>query len=106
MAALLTISLLSATGDPINIFHYLAILLVLGIGIDYTIFFAESRSGNRCIMLAVLSSAITTILSFGLLSLSSTQALSGFGKTVFLGILFALAFSPVAGINYFKHDEN
>ena len=71
VAALLTLAVLGITGQPINLFSVLALLLVLGIGIDYTIFFAEAKEKRETAMLAILLSACTTILSFGFLSLAS-----------------------------------
>ena len=41
-------------------------------------------------LLAVLLSALTTLFAFGLLSLSSTPALSAFGSVVAIGIPAAL----------------
>ncbi|MDA0990354.1 MAG: MMPL family transporter [Verrucomicrobia bacterium] len=96
LAALLTMGILGHLGQPITLFNELALLLVLGIGIDYTIFFAEARSNRGTIMLAILLSAFTTLLSFGLLALSQTQALSRFGLTVLIGITLALLLAPIA----------
>lgn len=83
---------------PVTIFNLLALLLVLGIGIDYTLFFAEQkvevRSENT--YLAITLSAITTVLSFGLLALSETQAIHGFGVTVLTGIIVAWLLAPFA----------
>lgn len=87
---------LGLAGQSIDMFSMLALLLVLGIGIDYTIFFAEGRTAQEGTMLAVLLSACTTILSFGLLALSTTPMLRTFGFTLFLGMVFALLLSPLA----------
>jgi predicted exporter len=40
--------------------------------------------------------AATTLLSFGLLALSSVQAVHAFGTTMLIGILLAFLFSPLA----------
>jgi predicted exporter len=83
---------------PITIFNLLALLLVLGIGIDYTLFFAEQKQNIKSenTLLAITLSAITTVLSFGLLALSETQAIHGFGVTVFTGIVVAWLLAPLA----------
>lgn len=83
---------------PVTIFNLLALLLVLGIGIDYTLFFAEQKqkSESANTLLAITLSAITTVLSFGLLALSETQAIHGFGVTVFSGIVVAWLLAPLA----------
>ncbi|POB71551.1 hypothetical protein CRN59_03455, partial [Vibrio vulnificus] len=73
------------TGSSLNLFSLLALVLVIGIGIDYTLFFAEQQ-GSHSTLLAVTLSAITTLLSFGLLALSATHAIHSFGLTVLSGI--------------------
>ncbi len=96
LAGLLTLSFLGLSGQPINLFHILALLMVLGIGIDYTLFFREAQGERRFTMMAITLSAITTALSFGLLSLSNTAAISGFGLTVLIGIACCYFLAPFA----------
>ncbi|ROS01581.1 putative exporter [Sinobacterium caligoides] len=83
-------------GVEVNAFTILALILVLGIGIDYTLFFAETKKLELSTLVATTLAAITTLLSFGLLALSSTAAISHFGLTVALGIVVAWLFSPMA----------
>jgi predicted exporter len=96
LAGLLALSLISLAGETLNLFNFLAMILVLGIGIDFTIFIAEARGDLRSTMFAITLSALTTMLSFGLLSLSSTYAVHSFGLTVLLGIACAYLLSPLA----------
>lgn len=85
----------SLLGLQLNLFTLLAQLLILGIGIDYSLFFAEGRH-NITTFIAITLSAITTILSFGLLALSNTNAVHSFGMTLFLGIVIAWLLAPMA----------
>lgn len=96
LAAWFTLGLLGYAGVALNLFHVLALLLVLGVGIDYSIFFAESDTQRDTTMLAVLLSTATTLLSFGLLALSQTTAISSFGIVISLGLICSLLFSPLA----------
>ena len=81
----------------VSIFNLLALILILGIGIDYTLFFAEQKQPkSENTLLAITLSAITTVLSFGLLALSETQAIHGFGMTVLSGIIVAWLLAPLA----------
>lgn len=96
LAAWFTLGLLGYAGADINLFHVLALLLVLGVGIDYSIFFAESHTHRDATMLAVILSTATTLLSFGLLALSATAAIRSFGIVVSIGMVCALLFSPLA----------
>ncbi|HHF2993757.1 TPA: MMPL family transporter [Vibrio diabolicus] len=84
-----------AMGTTLNLFNLLGLVLILGIGIDYTLFFAE-KARSVSTLLAVTLSAITTVLSFGLLSLSQTHAIHSFGITVLSGIFVAWLLSPIA----------
>ncbi len=97
LASLLVMSLLQITGAAITIFHSLALLLVLGIGLDASIFLQDdSRTGNSSpyTWLAVTLSSLTTLLAFGLLALSSTPVLHYFGVTVLLGIICVWLLAP------------
>jgi len=63
---------------------------VLGIGIDYAIFLREGRSSPLSSLIAVLVSAATALLSFGLLAFSGTPFIHSFGLTLAIGIFSAL----------------
>lgn len=95
LATLLTFALFSLSGLSLNLLHIVSSFLILGIGVDYTIFFMEGRQASVT-GLAVLLSALTTLMSFGLLYLSNNPALEAVGLTVSLGIAFSLLLSPLA----------
>jgi predicted exporter len=92
-AALLTLGLLGWIGSPLNLFNLLALLLVLGMGVDYAIFLREGRRTQPTVLLAIGLSAFTTWISFGLLSLSATPFVRSMGLTLAAGIalVFVLA---------------
>jgi predicted exporter len=87
LASAATLAVLGMTGQHLQLFHVLALMLLLGIGIDYGIFLHEhaNEQGDGTSWLAVGLSAISTLLSFGLLGLSNTPALQAFGLTMLLG---------------------
>jgi predicted exporter len=86
IASLVTLALLGSVGAGLQLFHVLALMLLLGIGIDYGIFLQEHFGRRDAIAwLSVALSAINTLLSFGLLSLSKTPALQAFGMTMLIG---------------------
>jgi len=89
-----TLALLGWAGEPLTLFHVLGLLLVFGMGIDYSIFLYEDGAADPAVFLGVLLAAATTLLSFGLLSLSTMPALRGFGLTIFLGIGFSALAAP------------
>jgi predicted exporter len=85
-ASLLTLALLGFAGQSLQLFHVLALMLLLGVGVDYGIFMQEEpERGDDAPWLAVGLSAASTILSFGLLALSGTPALQAFGLTMLAG---------------------
>lgn len=94
LSAIFTLALLGIMGSPLTLFHALALILVFGIGVDYSLFFAESKQQSRGVMMAVFMSACSTILAFGLLAFSSTPAIHNFGLTLLLGIVFTFFLSP------------
>lgn len=85
VAGLLVAGLLSHYGAGLNLFNVLALLLVLGIGLDMGIFLQEG-AGSDHIWVAVTLSVLTSLLAFGLLVLSQTPVLHHFGLTVLLGL--------------------
>lgn len=98
LAQALALGVLGHAGVVINLFNVLALLLVLGVGINYSIFMYESANGEdrrqSAALIGTVLSAATTLLSFGLLALSSMPALSGFGITLTLGIGIAVVTAP------------
>ena len=83
-------------GISFNFFAIVGVILTLGIGIDYTLFFKEGGSRNLKTTLAVMLSAATTLFSFGTLSFSSFVPVSTFGLSVLLGILCCFLLSPLS----------
>jgi predicted exporter len=94
LAIALTLACLGFVDSNLSLFHALALILVLGIGIDYGLFFAEPNASNRGVMMAVFMSACSTLLAFGLLSLSQTNAIHFFGLTLLFGIAFTFLLAP------------
>lgn len=100
-ASVATVALLGYLGQPLQMFHVLALMLLLGVGIDYGIFMQEN-AGRRDTTpwLAVGLSAVSTILSFGLLGLSRTPALQAFGLTMLVGTTLAWLLVPLFATHY------
>lgn len=88
LSILATIGMIGILGHSFSLFHAMGLLLVLSIGIDYAffLFWRVSSEKENLLLLANGLAALTTILSFGLLSFSQTSAISSFGLTVFIGI--------------------
>jgi predicted exporter len=97
-ALMLAVAVLAACGQKLNVFHLVALLLVLGIGLNYALFFerpaadAEDRERTR---LALAVCSISTIATFGFLALSATPVLRAIGSTVALGALLSLVLAAL-----------
>ena len=53
IAACVGLAVTSAVGIPITIFNLLALILILAIGIDYTLFFAEQKQKVKTIQVSI-----------------------------------------------------
>lgn len=87
---------LAVVGHSVNLFSLLALVLVLGIGINYTLFFSNPRGTPLTSMLAITLAMMTTLLTLGMLVFSATQAISSFGIVLVSGIFTAFLLSPLA----------
>ncbi|WP_170131986.1 MMPL family transporter [Arenicella xantha] len=77
-------------GFALNLFHVMALFLVLGFGMDYAIFVHELKQRVAITLQAILLSALTSLLSFGLLGLSAIPVVASFGITLLIGNFFNL----------------
>lgn len=86
LASIIVALVFALSGWPFSLFNVMALLLLLGMGADYGIFLRMAGAEASPAMAAVGLSAMTTMLSFGLLSLSQTPALHSFGLTLAIGL--------------------
>ena len=90
------LAVLAFSGHAVNLFSLLALVLVLGIGINYTLFFSNPRGTPLTSLLAIALAMMTTLLTLGMLVFSATQAISSFGIVLVSGIFTAFLLSPLA----------
>ncbi|MDY7578926.1 MMPL family transporter [Herbaspirillum sp. RTI4] len=95
LASLGVIALFGWCGIPLQLFHVLACLLILGLGVDYGIFLQEPADRQRRFAwLTVGLSALSALFSFGLLALSGSPPLHAFGLTMLLGMAAIWGLAP------------
>ncbi|KNX76011.1 membrane protein [Pseudomonas sp. 250J] len=104
LAALCSLALLGWLGQPLTLFSLFGLLLVTAIGVDYAILMHERVGGEAVSLLGTLLAALTTWLSFGLLALSSTPAVSNFGLAVSLGLAMSFILAPWAASREGAHS--
>ena len=100
-AVILTIASLLLMGYSLSIFHLVTLLLVIGLGIDYSIFMLlpgrlipderknESTQSPEVAQVSVIICLFSTLIMFGALSLSDLPVLKAIGLTASLGALYA-----------------
>lgn len=97
-----TVAVLLAVGAKLSLFHLVSLLLVLGIGIDYSLFFNQDgrdRAMRRQTLHGIAVCAISTTAVFGILATSTLPVLRAIGATAAVGVaasfLMALALAPI-----------
>jgi len=78
----------------LTLFNLAAGLVILALGLDYSIFYAE-HGFSILITKTTLMSALSSIFVFAILSFSLTPAIASFGQTVFLGIVLTFMLAPI-----------
>ena len=99
-ATLLTVATLAVFSVQLTLFHLVALLLVIGVGTNYALFFnlRQHDHDERALMLLSLAVAsLATIISASALATSGTPVLRAIGMTAAIGTLYALALSALLG---------
>jgi predicted exporter len=89
-------ALLALAGTRLSLLHLVALLLVLGVGTNYSLFFSRFAPDDEERLrsaYAVLVATATTLIAFGALASSGTAILQAIGLTVALGAALSLAFA-------------
>ncbi len=92
IAACFSIGLVSLCNQEINMFHVMAIYLIMGFGLDYSVFRA---SGGKNSSGAIILSCATSVFSFALLALTSFKLISSLGFILAAGLLSSYILSLV-----------
>ena len=96
VATAMALAVTGLVGNIFSLFNLLALMVVAGISIDYAVFYSLHGANRPSTSLAIALSAVTTMLAFGLLSMSDTAVVHTFGLTLMVGILTAFLISPIA----------
>ena len=99
-AVLLIMAAHALAGSAMSLLHMVGLLLVVAIGSNYALFFdrldgMDPQGAPRTIASLALAN-LTTVASFGALSLSSIPVLSAIGGTVAAGAFLSLVLSAAA----------
>lgn len=100
MALVFNILLLNILGQALSLFHLISLLLVLGLGLDYSLFFTrpnDNKALRERTAFGMLVCFGSTALVFGMLAGSSIPVLNAIGLTVFIGVSFSFILATLFG---------
>lgn len=100
LAAAVTVSILSFAGVGLDLVSLAALLVVVSIGVDYGVFLVDADSTGQiarsATLLSIVVAWLSTVLGFGLLSLSDHPALHVIGLTALVGVTASFLLAPVS----------
>ena len=102
-AVVVTLAIVLASGQTLLLFHLIGVLLAVAIGSNYALFFDRGRREAASVdadeedrtMVSLVFATVSTVIAFGMLSISGVPVLSAIGETVALGACLSLVFSAV-----------
>lgn len=103
MALMTTFAIQVWLGVEINLFSIMGTFLIMGIGVDYAIFYRHGHDHPQVVGMALFLCMMSTFFSFGLLSFSQTYAIHCFGLTALLGVIFAFIYATLFTSSDDKH---
>jgi predicted exporter len=100
LAAAVTVSILSLAGVGLDLVSLTALLVVVSVGVDYSVFLVDADSAGEidrsATLLSIVVAWLSTVLGFGLLSLSHYPALRVIGLTAVVGVTASFLLAPVS----------
>jgi predicted exporter len=99
IAAGVTVSVLTLVGRGLDLISLTALLFVVSMGVDYSVFLVDAydESDPRSVAAALcgaLLACVSTVVAFGLLAMSDHPVLSNLGLTAAVGITTSLLLAP------------
>jgi predicted exporter len=97
-AITVTAAVLTVFGVRLTVFHVVALLLVAGVGSNYTLFFERLPDDGRNAepqRFSLLLCSLSTVIGFAAVGLARTPVLSAIGTTVAMGAALSLLFASM-----------
>src|SRR5579885_135195 len=96
-ALLATLAVLGLSGVTLSFFNVVALHLVLGLSMEYSLLLRLPRLSGPASLLAVVLAAGLALIAFGLLALSRTPFIHALGSTVAVGVVCGLVLAAALG---------
>ena len=109
MAVALTVFILVLCGIALTVFHVVSLLLVVGLGLDYSLFFhrlTDHKDEWSSTFRALWMCCCSTVLVFGLLVVSQTPPLHAVGMTVGIGAFLCLILGAMFASRSLRHPQD
>ena len=99
LAALFTVSILGATDRGLNLISLTALLFVVSMGVDYSVFLVDAQESREprsvaAALTGALLACVTTVGGFALLAVSEHPVLADLGLTAAVGIGSSMLLAP------------
>lgn len=98
-----TVLFLAVIGVSLSVFHVIALLLIVGLSIDYGVF---ARPGDRIGMESVALCAISSALAFAILATADIPLLRAIGSTVLCGTILSFVLAMLFSTSRKPGTEN
>jgi predicted exporter len=97
-ALVVVAAVVNVSGESLSLFHIATFLLVIGLGLDYALFFNRPEGDEESqakTLYGLLVCSTTTILVFGVLASSTIPVLHAIGMTAAIGSFCCLLFAGI-----------
>ena len=102
-AVVVATAILAVSGARLTLFNLVGLLLVVGVGSNYALFFESQGASHKSaspqhrerVIASLVLANLCTVIGFGVLTFSRIPVLHGIGLTVALGAVLSLVFSAI-----------
>lgn len=96
-SVLLTVALLHLVAGSLSVFHFVSLLMIAGIGLDYGLFVSSPEGAKAATRRSLLACMITTSATFAILGFSEVPVLNAIGSTVATGVVICYGLTALLG---------
>ena len=96
VSSILATAALGLAGLSFNIFAVIALILILGTGVDYALFYYDGARHPKVTAIGIFLAMITTFISYAALTYSSFAPAKTFGFVLTIGTALSYLVAPIA----------